>query len=131
VRNILRIVDMLPTGYLVGVITVLISPKNQRLGDLAAGTIVVRERQEQQPVWTRPPAPTRESTGWDVTGVTATELTTVRKFLERRWTLDPGARSKLAWELAERLRPKIGGATANLEPEEFLEQIAATKASRS
>ena len=41
-RNIIRIVDALPFLYLVGLISVAVSQKNQRLGDLAAGTLVVR-----------------------------------------------------------------------------------------
>jgi len=42
VRNLLRFIDMLPLFYLVGGITALVSPHAQRLGDIAAGTIVVR-----------------------------------------------------------------------------------------
>ena len=45
-RNLLRIVDSLPAGYLVGVVAMLISPRVQRLGDLVAGTIVIRERED-------------------------------------------------------------------------------------
>jgi uncharacterized RDD family membrane protein YckC len=45
-RNLLRMVDSLPTGYLVGVVAMLISPRVQRLGDLVAGTIVIRERED-------------------------------------------------------------------------------------
>jgi len=41
-RNVLRIVDGLPVLYLVGLVTVAVTEKNQRLGDLAAGTLVVR-----------------------------------------------------------------------------------------
>ena len=41
-RNIIRIVDILPFLYLVGLISVAVSRKDQRLGDLAAGTLVVR-----------------------------------------------------------------------------------------
>ena len=44
-RNLLRIVDSLPAGYLVGILAMLISPRVQRLGDLVAGTIVIRERE--------------------------------------------------------------------------------------
>lgn len=43
IRTILRLIDMLPFAYLVGFITVLISTKNQRLGDMAANTLVVRK----------------------------------------------------------------------------------------
>lgn len=41
-RNLLRFIDALPLGYLVGLAASLASPRGQRLGDLAAGTIVVR-----------------------------------------------------------------------------------------
>jgi uncharacterized RDD family membrane protein YckC len=46
-RNLLRAVDVLPAGYLVGVLAILFSPRAQRLGDLVAGTLVVRERASQ------------------------------------------------------------------------------------
>ncbi len=38
-------VDSLPAGYLIGVMAMLISPRVQRLGDLVAGTVVIRERE--------------------------------------------------------------------------------------
>jgi uncharacterized RDD family membrane protein YckC len=42
IRNVLRLVDGLPFLYLVGIITIAASKKKQRLGDMAAGTLVVR-----------------------------------------------------------------------------------------
>lgn len=42
VRNLLRAVDVLPSSYVVGLVAIVASPRCQRLGDLAAGTIVVR-----------------------------------------------------------------------------------------
>jgi len=44
VRNLFRIVDFLPANYAVGVVAIFASRRNQRLGDMAAGTVVVRER---------------------------------------------------------------------------------------
>jgi len=41
-RNVLRIVDGLPFLYLVGIITIAVSDKRQRIGDIAARTNVVR-----------------------------------------------------------------------------------------
>jgi len=41
-RNVLRVVDGLPFFYIVGLVFVAVTNKNQRLGDLAAGTTVVR-----------------------------------------------------------------------------------------
>ncbi|MBS1151645.1 MAG: hypothetical protein H6Q89_3343 [Myxococcaceae bacterium] len=43
VRNLVRIVDFLPTCYPIGLISMLIDPRHRRLGDLAAGTMLVRE----------------------------------------------------------------------------------------
>ena len=48
-RNLLRLVDMLPVAYLVGGLAAFFSRKCQRLGDLAAGTIVARERASAAP----------------------------------------------------------------------------------
>jgi uncharacterized RDD family membrane protein YckC len=42
VRNLLRIVDILPANYLVGLVAMVVSSEGKRLGDLAAGTVVVR-----------------------------------------------------------------------------------------
>lgn len=44
IRTILRIVDALPVLYLVGFVLVLLTDRNQRVGDLAADTVVVRAR---------------------------------------------------------------------------------------
>lgn len=41
-RNVLRIVDGLPVLYLVGLVSIAVTLKKQRIGDLAAGTLVVR-----------------------------------------------------------------------------------------
>ena len=49
IRNLLRIVDMLPLLYLVGGLTSLFDPHGRRLGDLAAGTLVIRERRAELP----------------------------------------------------------------------------------
>ena len=48
-RNFLRFVDALPLAYLVGGIAALASRKGQRLGDLAANTVVARERTWEEP----------------------------------------------------------------------------------
>src|SRR5216683_2195279 len=43
IRNLVRLVDWLPAGYGVGVLTMLLNKRSKRLGDFASGTIVVRE----------------------------------------------------------------------------------------
>lgn len=42
VRNLLRTADSLPANYLVGLVAMLLSREGKRLGDIAAGTVVVR-----------------------------------------------------------------------------------------
>jgi len=44
VRTLLRVVDWLPALYLTGAALIWTTPRNQRLGDLVAGTVVVRPR---------------------------------------------------------------------------------------
>src|SRR5258708_4515639 len=49
-RNLIRVVDALPSFSLIGVITMLCNGEQKRLGDLVAGTIVVHERSDEQPL---------------------------------------------------------------------------------
>jgi uncharacterized RDD family membrane protein YckC len=132
VRNFLRLADFLPAFYVVGVITILVTSRNQRLGDLAAGTLVVRERRQAVPpaaTYLPPPggAPFLE---WDVSGVSVDDVATLRQFLERRVSLSPGARAHLATGLAARVRPKVAGAPDGWHPESFLEAVVAAKTAR-
>ena len=50
-RNFVRYVDQIPFFYAVGVIAMFATKQHQRLGDLAAGTLVVRDRETETPLW--------------------------------------------------------------------------------
>jgi uncharacterized RDD family membrane protein YckC len=135
VRNVMRLVDILPAFYAIGMLSVFVTPRNQRLGDLAAGTLIVRDRPGG---WRAGPgsaeaAPVTAARddGWDVSAVSAQDVGTVRQFLERRGTLEAGARAELAGELERRLRPLVAGAPEGVDSEEFLERLAAAKADRA
>lgn len=143
VRNLLRLVDALPGIYTVGMVAVFATRRNQRLGDMAAGTVVVRERRGPRKAaasfaatttGARPSPPggaaPLERAAWDVSAVTTEELATVRRFLDRRRGLTPEARARLAGDLAARLRPKVVGPPAGGDAEAFLEEVAAAKAAR-
>lgn len=43
VRNVLRVVDALPTLYIIGLVVIFFSDEGQRVGDIAASTVVVEE----------------------------------------------------------------------------------------
>src|SRR5919204_560075 len=53
IRNVLRPIDFLPGAYLLGAVLILATRKNQRVGDIAAGTLVVRERTGYEPALPR------------------------------------------------------------------------------
>ena len=133
VRNALRLIDILPGMYLVGIASILVSERNQRLGDHAAGTLVVRERKAlpAEPRLRSYRRPVAAPTAWDTSAIGPDELTAVRSFLARRDALTSNARAQLAAELAGRLRPKVGGGVADDAPELFLERLAAAKAERT
>lgn len=133
VRNLLRLVDFLPGFYGVAMVAVLASNRNQRLGDMAAGTLVVREKR----VAATPATDARpghrwadDVSGWDVSAITTEEVATVRRFLDRRSGLMPAARERLGTELASRLFPKVAGPTGGMGAEEFLEAVVAAKSAR-
>jgi uncharacterized RDD family membrane protein YckC len=132
VRNILRIIDILPGFYAVGMTVIFITPRNQRIGDLAAGSHVVRIRHGDRPRVSEAldvdPGP---AATWDVTAVSQDDVAAVRAFLERRLDLQAGHRVQIAAELASRLRPRVGGAPPNIDDENFLELLVATKTARS
>jgi uncharacterized RDD family membrane protein YckC len=132
IRNIVRLIDMLPFSYAIGIVAILVSSKNQRLGDIAAGTIVVREvTAVSGSAWREHDMTWGDEDAWDVGGITQEELATVRSFLARMETLDSNARTRIGRELAFRLHSKVPGAPANISPEEFLRRLAAAKSRRS
>jgi uncharacterized RDD family membrane protein YckC len=133
-RNVLRIIDLLPGFYLVGMLAIFITNHNQRLGDLVAGTLVVRDRHGDRrhgeaPVQlpTYDPGP---AINWDVSAVSADDIATVRQFLARRYSIDARARAQIARDLAGRLRPLVGGAGGDDKDERFLERLVGAKLRR-
>jgi uncharacterized RDD family membrane protein YckC len=133
-RNILRIIDILPGFYAVGMTVIFITARNQRVGDLAAGSHVVRDRHGDRQRGEAPAAPYTPlapgaAASWDVSAVSADDVATVRAFLERRYSLEAGPRSRIASELATRLRPRVGGAGDEAD-ETFLAHLVAAKAAR-
>src|SRR5207248_11307836 len=86
IRNLVRIVDWLPAGYGVGVVTMLLNSRARRLGDFASGTIVVREGSRGAASEFRVKAEPSEARR--VT-LAASDATLVRDFLVRRAAMNP------------------------------------------
>lgn len=119
VRNLLRSFDMMPTiFYSVGLIAVFVTNRDQRIGDLVAGTVVVRERETEAPefahVFASPvsdPALRRSfkpvNFTASLTTLTESEIQVVEMFLRRRWDLSDVPRQWMAWRVAMPILYKI------------------------
>lgn len=107
VRNVLRIIDVLPVGYGIGVVLVFVTKRHQRLGDLAAGTIVVRDRATAPlgPVTSGPPVTVPP--GFDATAVRGEDVAVIRQYLARAGELDHLTRNRLAAQIATPLRERV------------------------
>jgi uncharacterized RDD family membrane protein YckC len=131
VRNLIRLVEGVATWYVPAILSILLTRDNQRLGDLAAGTVVVREAPPAAASSYAGPAELPERLqAWDVSAVTPQELAAVRSFLARRSGFEPAARAALARRLAGALAPRVSGAPEDQAPERFLEDLAAAKSSK-
>ena len=119
VRNLLRSLDMMPFPfYSIGLISVFANSRDQRVGDLVAGTVVVREREAEAPefaqVFASPvsdPALRRSFKPVDFTAslnsLTEAEIQVVETFLRRRWDLSDVPRQWMAWRVALPILYKI------------------------
>jgi uncharacterized RDD family membrane protein YckC len=133
IRNVVRIVDVLPAFYAVGMTGIFVTERNQRVGDVVAGTLVVRERVGERRAARRAPAAAVDpgpAAAWDLGAVSAADTAAITAFLERRADLAADRRAAIAGELARRLRPRVAGAPDDIADEQLLELIAAAKAAR-
>jgi uncharacterized RDD family membrane protein YckC len=126
VRNLVRLVDFLPGFYAVGVLFMFPSRLSKRLGDIAAGTIVIKE--EQLDYSGR--ADTKQLVQMEPLERINAELTPAERrliggFLQRRGELLPQAREELAQRLAFPLYEKYRGEYMNAE--DYLVRLAEGK----
>jgi uncharacterized RDD family membrane protein YckC len=141
-RNLLRVIDMLPSFYLVGVITMLCNREQKRLGDLVAGTIVVHERSAEQPLMSHnsrtftaslyplPLEAAREPVDAvvpadGVARLDAGDLNVIDTFFSRALDLDLDKRAEIAGRIADRMSTKMRfPLPEGMAPERLLESIA-------
>jgi uncharacterized RDD family membrane protein YckC len=137
IRNLIRTLDMMPAPfYSIGLISVFVTGRDQRVGDMIAGTVVVREREAEAPpfaqVFASPvsdPALRRSFKPVNFTAnlnsLTEGEIQVVETFLRRRWDLADVPRQWMAWRVAlpilYKLRPAYDLETFTYEG--FLEEL--------
>ena len=109
IRNIVRIADFLPSAYGFGVLVMFIDKRSRRLGDFAAGTMVVHERAgislttltSQTTIdqrWLEPPVAKLERLNSD-------EVEAARRFLQHQSSFSNS--NALATQLAARFRERL------------------------
>ena len=152
-RNLLRVVDALPSFYLVGVIAMLCNRSQRRVGDLVAGTIVVHERGDEQPLLTHhqsrtftanlyeeaqpigrlkpmgvasaPPMAEAALPADAIARLKNEDLHLIDTFFSRALDLSVERRAELAARVAATLCGRMGvERPAGMEPERLLETVA-------
>jgi uncharacterized RDD family membrane protein YckC len=99
IRNLVRLVDFMPFAYGAGVVMMFIDGRSRRLGDMAAGTLVVRVPEEvtlaslgqaaQTPTRFRAPGMAETAVNdWPIYHIPATDITLAEDFLRRRYEIN-------------------------------------------
>ncbi len=139
-RNLLRIFDAVPgfvlPVYSIGLITIFLSSRDRRIGDMFAGTVVVRERTDEAPTFAETFSNPIADAAFrrvqkpitfqaDVNSITESEIEVAESFLRRRWDLTERQRLWMAWRVALPLMYKIKPSydLQNFTYEGFLEEI--------
>lgn len=150
-RNLVRVVDYLPGLYAVGLVSIFVTRQNQRLGDLVAGTLVVRDRPIDTPHWSElgsrtitaaavassaaaPAVADRLRTpphlrvllpASEVAKLSAADLEVLEGFFARRLDMMLETRAALASRIAAAIRAKSGlTIPEDVTVETFLEAVA-------
>ena len=146
-RNFVRVVDQIPSFYAVGIVMIFATRQNQRLGDLAAGTLVVRDRPQESPLWGEAGARTFTASSLlpqepvarqalephmrvslppgQVGRLASGDLEVLESFLSRRLDMPLDTRAALAERISAALRAKSGlEVPSGVSTETFLEATA-------
>ncbi len=151
-RNLLRVADYLPSLYLAGVITMLCNKRNKRLGDLAAGTVVIHERADDQPLlytgvaatsaarsgnslltpshaeplepWRPTPAAATLFPADAISRLSAQDLVVIEAFFARALDLPLETRAAMAYRIVHELCARMAVPVPDGNPERALESAA-------
>jgi uncharacterized membrane protein SpoIIM required for sporulation/uncharacterized RDD family membrane protein YckC len=117
-RNLLRVADFMPPPYLIGALFVGLHPRGKRLGDIVAGTVVVRDRPYETTVAHAPSEAEAQAAHAGVPELSDEEFHFLREFAERAAQLPPEVRLRVAGRLTERLGARYPNRSP--DPELFL-----------
>ncbi|HTV72122.1 MAG TPA: RDD family protein [Candidatus Acidoferrales bacterium] len=122
IRNVVRILEASLGFYAISALSTLLSPQNKRIGDYAAGTIVVRDRRfESLALFARKERQTNDPGTRDLP---PQERELVRRYASRRAALTPRARGELAAAIGARVRPHLAARFDHLDDDALLVHLA-------
>ena len=131
-RNLLRLIDFwFPLAPLApGMLFVLLTKSNKRLGDLAAGTVVVRDHPTEWalPAVITPPAPAAEDLEIGPPELADDEFKLLDRFLARMNDLAPEVQVRMLVDLARRFETRMPRRSA--DPEQYLLALFAAEQRR-
>ena len=133
VRTLLAVVEIWSTWAVPAVCTSIVSKRGKRLGDMLAGTYVVRDRHRSSaaPPLLMPPELTKWAAGADLHALPGGLSLTARTFLQRASVLTPASRHRLGMELASQVQDYVSPPPpAGTHPERFLAAVLTERRNR-
>lgn len=121
IRNLIRVGEATLGFYAISALASIASPENKRLGDMAAGTIVVRD----SPVASLNTLLSKSQEAPRTSMLTEKEHAIVDQFVARRASLAPAVRAQIAARIAGQVRSRVSYDLQNLPDEELLARLAA------
>lgn len=125
-RNLVRIIDFLPGVYGVGIVTMLLNSKNRRLGDFAAGTLVVHDKKPKQTdLFFNSTEKKGDFAVHQAGRLGVPEIELIETFLARRLDIPPQVRQQSATRIADMICTRLGidPHSRPADTENFLEVI--------
>ena len=129
IRNLIRIVDFIPFYYFAGIISIVLSKNKKRLGDIVAGTMVIKEYADiPPPVMIKHEGSSNSINLSCLEKITEKEYTLISELLLRHDQLDITARKSIASQIAGALIEKLEIDKSHIEGREyeFLEELVKT-----
>lgn len=123
IRWLFRIVDFTFTGGLLATICTAVSQKHQRVGDMIAGTTLVKTKPRtsiQQTIYQPTPAEDYKTTYAEVINLSDTDMQLIREVM---YTVGKTGNTMLAWQTMEKVETVLKIKNKNQEPMDFLSTI--------
>jgi uncharacterized RDD family membrane protein YckC len=121
IRNLIRVGEFVAGLYAISAVAAVVSPENKRLGDMAAGTIVVRDARAAKLAELLQESPD----GAHPLMLDPQERGLIDQFVARRSGMDPRNRAGMASQIAARVRSRVSRDLQQLDDEELLTRLSA------